>query len=211
MLQRGVAQAWEKKLASSYSTIGEDLVWHKDTSAWLELILEMGPSAESTAQDLAEAAYCASDFKWNTDAQNDTFGITTSVMSTELFQEPAFPRSRPQGTHPVQVRPADDASAESPASIDEFSRTISHSPSDLELAQFTPQLSYSSPRPVGSVCNGLNDVPLDKASRSQDLPTESMPSSGVYGSGVLDGVSMVANDDELFHDDKSAKVKEVDL
>ena len=64
LLERpGMKKAWEVTLASRSTSNIDDRYWEKRTTKALRRDLEVGPTAEKTAVDLAEAAFAASKVK----------------------------------------------------------------------------------------------------------------------------------------------------
>ena len=67
--QPGMRKAWEDKLTSLLTSEVEDIIWEKDAITGLQHDLEVGPTSEKSAADLAEAAYIACRFNWGMESQ----------------------------------------------------------------------------------------------------------------------------------------------
>lgn len=67
--QPGMRRAWKDRLPSLLTWEVEDIIWENDAIAGLQHDLEVGPTDEKSAADLAEAAYVACRFNWGMESQ----------------------------------------------------------------------------------------------------------------------------------------------
>ena len=67
--QPRVIEAWEAKMKSLSDFMIADIMWEKDTIKDLQHILELGPSDETTAAHLADAAYSACRMNWGMESK----------------------------------------------------------------------------------------------------------------------------------------------
>lgn len=87
--QPSMRKAWEDKLTSLLTSEVEDLVWEKDAITGLQHDLEVGPTSEKSAADLAEAAYIACRFNWGMESQRGM--AAAEARSSETTIAPSLP------------------------------------------------------------------------------------------------------------------------
>lgn len=97
--QPGMRKAWKDKLTSLSTWEVEDIIWENDAIIGLQHDLEVGPTNEKSAADLAEAAYIACRFNWGMESQR---GMATAEarsnetsIATSLSPTQASPASAP--------------------------------------------------------------------------------------------------------------------
>ncbi|KAM0798464.1 hypothetical protein BDR22DRAFT_859096 [Usnea florida] len=101
--QPGMIEAWEAKLKSLSDFMIADIIWEKDTIKDLQHNLEVGPSDETTAASLADAAYSACRMNWGMESKrprvvlgpevdgiNDTALLPSSLLSAPTTSPPVY-------------------------------------------------------------------------------------------------------------------------
>lgn len=84
LLQPGMRKAWKDKLTSLLTWEIEDIIWQNDANTSLQHDLEVGPTDEKSAADLAEAAYVACRFNWGMESQQSNAAAEASSTETSI-------------------------------------------------------------------------------------------------------------------------------
>ena len=90
--QPGMIKAWEEKLTSLPPWEVPDIIWERDSIEELQQDLEVGPSDETTAVFLADAAYSACRMNWGMESKRPRAVVEPEVDGTN--DTTLFPSSR---------------------------------------------------------------------------------------------------------------------
>ena len=103
--QPGMIKAWEEKLASLPPWEVLDIIWERDAIKDLQHLLEVGPSEETTAEFLVDAAYSACRLNWGMESKRPRAVIEPEVNGTNdgTFPSPTTspPMFVPNHTQPL--------------------------------------------------------------------------------------------------------------